>query len=244
MPGASGISARLRSWAWQERWLLAIALLTLALGVVFGYRYAHHQVRERDAITPQQAAALGTRMAQAEAESRELRSRLDAAGGELAVEQGMRKGMEQQLQAAQAELGRVRDQLAFFEQLLPPGPKGSLDIRAVAFERQGAALRYRVLLMRNAGNGDAFRGSLQFIAGGMQKGKRVTHELLPLQVRADGSVAPPTEAGKELLALNFDQYQRSLGVLAVPPGFIPSTITVRVLEGDAVRVVRNVDIQF
>jgi len=244
MASAPGTPARLRGWAWQERWLVVIVLLALALGLALGYRYAHYEMRARDAITPEHAAALGARMARAEAESRQLRSRLDIVGGELAVEQGARKGLEQQLQAAQGELGRLRDQLAFFEQLLPPGPQGSLDIRAVGFERQGAALRYRVLLMRNPGNGSAFEGRLQFMAAGVREGRRVTLELLPLRVREDGSVAPPSEADKELLGLRFDQYQRSLGLLAVPAGFVPRTVTVRVLEGDAVRAMRSVDIEF
>ena len=48
---------------------------------------------------------------------------LDAADGELVIERAARQELETQLRAAQAEVGRVRDQLAFYEQLLPPGRK-------------------------------------------------------------------------------------------------------------------------
>jgi len=217
-------------------------LLALLLGFAAGYRYARHAPPD-GALAPGQAVALGARAAQAEAQADGLRSRLDAASAELAVEQGARQGLEQQLQAAQAELGRARDQLAFFEQLLPPGPQGSLDIRALAVERRGQALGYRVLLMRNPGNGAPFRGSLQFIAAGTREGEAETVELLPLQSRGEGGAAPPGQ-GRELLALEFDQYQRSQGILAVPEGFVPDTVTVRVLEDDAVRAERSVAIEF
>ena len=80
---------------------------------------------------------------------------LDAADGELVIERAARQELETQLRAAQAEVGRVRDQLAFYEQLLPPGPEGSVDIRGAQVERAGQGLRYKVLLMRSGRNGGA-----------------------------------------------------------------------------------------
>jgi hypothetical protein len=47
------------------------------------------------------------------------------------------------------------------------------------------------------------------------------------------SVAPAP--GGNPLALNFRQYQRAEGALALPANFAPRTVTVRVLEGGAVR---------
>ena len=71
------------------------------------------------------------------------------------IERAARQELETQLRAAQAEVGRVRDQLAFYEQLLPPGPEGSVDIRGAQVERAGQGLRYKVLLMRSGRNGGA-----------------------------------------------------------------------------------------
>lgn len=245
MAGASSTAVRLRDWAWQERWLLAIALLALALGIALGYRYAQYRLYAGGAPTPRQAALLAQRAEQAETQSQALHRQLDHVRAELALAQGARAALAGELQSVQDELGRLRDQLAFFDQLLPAGPKGSLEIRGAAFEHHGAALRYRVLLLRNpAQAGKAFQGRLQFVASGMRNGRRVTQELLPLQVRPDGSAAPSAEAARELFALRFDQYQRSVGVLAVPASFIPQSISVRVLEGKIVRAVRSVDVDF
>src|SRR5690606_15537142 len=72
------------------------------------------------------------------------------------------------MQALQTELGRARDQLAFFDQLLPPGPKGSISIRALDVQQLGPSLQYKVLLMRNAQVDTLFEGHMQFTASGTQ----------------------------------------------------------------------------
>ncbi|CFO06121.1 integral membrane protein [Bordetella pertussis] len=52
------------------------------------------------------------------------------------------------------------------------------------------------------------------------------------------------EAGASLLALQFDQYQRSQGLLDLPDGFVPETVTVSVLEDTTVRATRTVKLEF
>jgi len=241
-PGASPGPAR---GGGGRRWLPALAAsLWLVLGAAAGYFYGRQAPPAGgpgvDAgLARQQAARLG----QVDAERRFLRAQLDIADSELEIERSARAELEQQLRGAQSELGRMRDQLAFYEQLLPPGPQGSLDIRALEVERQGPGLRYRVLLMRNARNEAAFDGRLQFVATGVQRGRTATLELSPLQVRDDGSPVSAAGAAGELLSLHFDQYQRSQGVLAVPSGFVPESVTVRVLEGSTVRAARTVRLE-
>lgn len=239
-PAAQASAGRVRHLLW-----LLVVLLALGVGAAAGYRAAALYLdQDRAAISKEQLTALRASVAQREAEIRFLRAQLDSSDGEIAVERAARKELETQLLGQQTELGRVGDQLAFYEQLLPPGQKGALDIRGAEFSRQGPGLRYRVLLMRNGADSGGFVGSLQFMATGSQRGKPVTLELQPLQVRADGSVAPSTDAGKEMLRLNFDQYVRSQGVLAVPGGFVPESVTIRVLDGDTVRATRNVELEF
>src|SRR5690606_7320917 len=86
----------------------------------------------------------------------------------LVVEESTRKGLEASLQALQSELGQTRDQLAFYDQLLPPGPKGAISIRALEVERLGPTLQFRALLMRNAQDDSPFSGRMQFVASGKQ----------------------------------------------------------------------------
>ncbi len=228
--------------------IFAGLLIGVLLGGAVGYGYALRQARPPDAlvISTQQAEAQAEAMRQQSAQLRYTQSQLDTADGELVIERSARQELETQLRVVQAEVGRVRDQLAFYEQLLPAGPEGSVDIRGVQIDREGGGLRYKVLLMRSGRNGGTpFAGALRFQATGVLKGETVTVDLAPMQVRAE--TGPVTATGETTtaasLALQFDQYQRSQGILAVPEGFVPESVTVSVLEGETVRASRSVKLE-
>lgn len=228
--------------------IVAGLLIGVLLGGAVGYGYALRQARPPDAlvISTQQAEAQAEAMRQQNAQLRYTQSQLDTADGELVIERSARQELETQLRVAQAEIGRVRDQLAFYEQLLPAGPEGSVDIRGVQIDREGGGLRYKVLLMRSGRNGGTpFAGALRFQATGVLKGETVTVDLAPMQVKAE--TGPVTTTGETTtaasLALQFDQYQRSQGILAVPEGFVPESVTVSVLEGETVRASRSVKLE-
>ena len=96
--------------------------------------------------------------------------------------------------------------------------------------------------MRSGRNGGApFSGALRFQAVGTLKGETVTVELAPMQVKSETTPAPDGVAAG--LALQFDQYQRSQGMLALPEGFVPESVTITVLEGDTVRATRSVKLE-
>ncbi|MGE8570138.1 MAG: DUF6776 family protein [Achromobacter sp.] len=230
--------------------VLAGLLIGVLVGGAAGYGYALRQARPQDAvvISRQQAEEQAEAMRQQGAQLRYTQGQLDTADGELVIERAARQELETQLRTAQAEVGRVRDQLAFYEQLLPAGPEGSVDIRGVQIDREGGGLRYKVLLMRSGRNGGAsFAGALRFQATGVLKGETVTVELAPMQVKAETGPVSATAAAEStsaaLLALQFDQYQRSQGILAIPEGFVPESVTVSVLEGETVRATRSVKLE-
>lgn len=228
--------------------VLAGLLVGVLLGGSLGYFYAQRQARPQDVvvISTAQAEAQQEAVRQQATQLRYTQGQLDTADGELVIERAAREELETQLRAAQADVGRVRDQLAFYEQLLPPGPEGSVDIRGVQIDREGGGLRYKVLLMRSGRNGGSpFAGALRFQATGILKGETVTVDLAPMQVKAE--TGPVTATGETTtaasLALQFDQYQRSQGILAVPEGFVPESVTVSVLEGDTVRASRSIKLE-
>ncbi|MBD9434015.1 hypothetical protein IB257_29115 [Achromobacter sp. ACM03] len=231
---------------------LARVFVGLLIGVLLGgsasFFYARKLYRPQDAvvISARQAEVQEEAMRQQSTQLRYTQGQLDTADGELVIERAARQELETQLRTVQAEVGRVRDQLAFYEQLLPPGPEGSVDIRGVEIDRSGGGLRYKVLLMRSGRNGGSpFSGALRFQATGILKGETVKVDLAPMQVKAEsGSVAIPGDSTPTSpLALQFDQYQRSQGILALPDGFVPESVTVSVLEGDTVRASRSVKLE-
>jgi len=210
----------------------------LVLGAASGYGYGR-----RSAAPVNSAAAPVLQEATLQklnAEIRHLHIQLDTADGELAIERSARLALETELRAAQNEVGRVRDQLAFYERLLPPGPEGSVEIRGGNIIRQPSGLRYKVLLMRT-GKG-VFNGTLRFQSTGMLKGKSTSIDLQPMQLKTEGE--PPMAAGPaHLLAVQFEHYQSSQGILGLPDGFVPDSVTIRLLEGDTVRASRTLKVE-
>lgn len=236
-PFPAGIAGKSdNAWA---RWLvLPVLLLGLLLGGVGASFWFKGQTSQQDEVVRKE---LETMLSQSRAGLVQANAQLDALQGQLMVEESTRKGLEASLQAAQAELGRARDQLAFYNQLLPPGPDGAISIRALDIERQGSILQYKVLLMRNGADGKPFKGLMRFVAKGSQQGKTVKIDLAAVTVPVDPANAggKPEANGFEL---SFDQFQRSGGFLSLPEGFTPQTVTLNVLEGTTVRVSRTVNL--
>ena len=180
-----------------------------------------------------------------------LRTERDRREGERLVESATRQGLERNVHARDAELASLRAQIAFYEQLLPSGPPGTVSIRGFTVESVPELLRYRVLLMRSGRpSGDAFEGRLQFVAEGVQDGETRTVNLEPLVVSEPASAEPlqekdgqaPVQPGtNDTLAVSFVQYQRSQGLLAVPKDFQVRSVTLNVLEGNVVRASRQIE---
>ncbi len=236
LPQAALVSNQAARFGWVF-WLCVLVAL-LAGGAVgwFGARQVHHDDLGRQYQLL--ASSYELNMAQNQHDQQALQARLDATEGRLLVEESTRKSLEAALSSTQAELGQVRDQLAFFDRLLPPGPSGALSIRALDIEQRGPILHYKALFMRNAPGGEKFTGRMAFTAGGTLDGKAVK---LPLDVPkvADALTAAP---GDTALSLDFEQFQRAEGLLALPLGFVPETVTLQVLDGDTVRVSRTINL--
>lgn len=225
-----------RAPAWM---MVLVLLLGLVSGVVGGWFWAQTQspalpVTGLAPLTQDEARLLH------QEELTLARSELSIREGELAVERAARQRLEAQLAGLQRDLGAERDRLAFFEQLLPPGPGGAVDIRSASFERFGSALQYRVLLMRHGKEGSSFQGSLRFMASGLDRGQAATRELKPMQGGRGGAAGDEDAALSS--ALNFDQYLSAKGVLWIPVGFTPDAVTVQVLEGEVVKAAYRVEL--
>jgi hypothetical protein len=227
-----------------------IAILGVLFGFAVGYRYAAPAGKKSfDAVDLHaQGASVQAHAAlqQLEDEMHHARVQLATVDGELIIERSARQELESQLRAAQAEADRLHDQLAFYEQLLPPGPEGTVAIRSVQIDRSGANLHYRVLLMRSGRKPSApFKGTLSFQALGTLHGQATSVDLFSLQRKTDTTVTASKPAARTpvKLAVQFDQYQRSQGVLGLPLGFVLQSVTVSVYEGDTLRATRSVKLE-
>jgi hypothetical protein len=211
---------------------------------------------EQSLMLRNERAALLQERIEIDAERLQIASQIQQTQQAMLTERAARLELEKILTQVQSELGRAQDQLAFFEDLLPPSAHGALDIRAVQVQRHPEGLHYKILLMRSGKPVKHFVGALQFVARGRCHADLAAPEqvmvLQPLVTRlaqAESSVHPvqhqsdqterndqtqPTKAQEAALRLNFAQFQRGQGLLAIPQGFAPHSVTVRVLDGDIV----------
>jgi hypothetical protein len=147
----------------------------------------------RNRLATEQGAAL--RAEQDQATIQGLRGQLAAADAELAIERGARRALEDSLAALQVQASQLRDRLAFYDQLFPAGPAGTVSIRAIDIARVPSGLRYRVLLMRSARPGSPpFVGGLRFVATGTRGGEQLSLPLAPLQALPGSDAAAPAVA--------------------------------------------------
>ena len=197
------------------------------------YWYSDHvQARQIDHLQGQ--------LLQVQTELSDLTAQRDAMDGQLAVETSTRKGLESTLETTQDELGAARNKIAFFEELLPPGPMGAVSIRRFEVQQKGNTLDYKVLLMRRGSNTKSFEGALQFQANGQAGGESVTVLLEPMRIADDAD--DESSASFDVLGLNFEQFQSSSGVLKIPEGLAVDDVTLNVLEGKTLRVSRTVNL--
>ena len=141
-----------------------------------------------------------------------LQARLDNALGELDQVRGELDRRNAASASADATIAGLRRDVALYEDMLPPDPRGNaVGIRAARFAREKGALNYHVLLSRQQG-GKPFDGTLQMVVTGKKASgtpERVTLPAVPVQV---------------------GEYLHVKGLEELPSGFEPNQTSIRVLD--------------
>jgi hypothetical protein len=148
---------------------------------------------------------------------------VNAAESRLTMERSVQTQLAAQVKALEAENTRLKEDLAFFESLLPSSTNGQgVTIRQAKFEVIGAnQLKYRLLLMQGGKGAGDFVGSLQFVVTLLRDGKAFMINFPERNL---------AESEKEKFTLRFKQYQRMEGILTLPDGVAAKSVQVRVLE--------------
>ena len=130
-----------------------------------------------------------------------------------------------QLRSLEAENLALRDDLGFFEKLIPTSGAEGVAIRALHAEVLGGTqLKWHVLVIQPAKNAREFRGKLEMSVVGILDGK-------PWMMDLPGGGAQP---------LQFRQYRRIEGMVDLPPQAVVKNVSVKVLEGAATRAVQSI----
>ena len=147
----------------------------------------------------------------------------NTSGSLLTAEKAAQEKMAAQMRQLEADNQALRDDLGFFEKLLPASGADGLSIRSLQAERlSDTQLKWQVLVIQPVKNAPGFSGKLDLTINGTLAGK-------PWVASLPGGAQE----------LQLKQYRRIEGVLDLPPQVLVNTVTAKVLEGATVRSVQT-----
>lgn len=212
---------------WPLRWAVvaivlgfcgAIALWTFELG---------KSLAGLDTGAKEELVRLRSEVAKLRDERDQAQSFLNTSGSLLTAEKTTQMRLAAQVKALETENRALRDDLGFFEKLIPATGSEGVSIRGLQAEvlPAGTQLKWQVLVIQPVKNAPEFRGRLELNISGLADGKPWMIQL------PDGAVA-----------LQFRQYRRVEGIVDLPPQAVVKNVSARVLEGNATRAMQTVSL--
>ena len=208
------------------RLVLGALLLTIGIAGAFwlydmGRGLAGFETDDRD---------LRTQIIQLREERDKLVKSVDAAESRLNIELAAQNQMSEQIKTLEADNVRLKEDLAFFESLLPAntGTPGLAIQRMTLEPVPPNQLRFRLLVMQGGSGKQRFTGELQLVVTVMQAGETVN------------LVYPKDRvAEQENYKLGFRHYQRLEGTIALPEGVVVKSVQARVLEKGQIKTQKS-----
>ena len=211
---------------WYWRWLAITALFIVIMmfsrsAYEFGRKFAGFDQSEAD----HEMHRLGEANAKFEQEVAQLSGSAAHLERQIQIERAAYADVVKQVRALTEENVTLKEDLAFFQGLMPSGGKeGGVAVNRFIVQNDAlpGEFRYRLLLTQTGQRGKDFIGRLQFVVNVQRDGRKSVLTL-------------PAEDEKDARAykLNFRFYQRVEGTFRVTPGTVVKGMQVRVLEGDS-----------
>lgn len=155
-----------------------------------------------------------------------IQSILNTSGSAITVERAAQERLATQIRHLEAENRSLREDLGFFEKLMPASGTEAVAIRGLQAEvLSGTQLKWQVLVLQPVKNAPEFRGRLELSFSGTLDGK-------PWIMQLPDGPQP----------LQFRQYRRIEGMVDLPPEAVVKNVSARVVEGSVSRAVQNVQL--
>ncbi len=210
------------AWPWPLRWIgLALMFGFSAAIALWAFEFGKN-IAGVDRGTRGEVAELRQELALLREERDKAQSIANTSGSVLIAEKAVQDKMTAQIKQLESDNRSLRDDLGFFEKLLPAAGEAA-SIRSLQAEvLSETQLRWQLLVIQAVKDAPTFNGKLDLTVAGSQGGK-------PWVMHLPGGAQP----------LQFRQYRRLEGVLELPPATIVNTVTAKVMEGAAVRSVQT-----
>ena len=222
-------------WYWRALAIIALLSVSLALG-----RWIYDAGRSIAGFDSSSSThtieSLKVKRAALEADLAAAKAVASAAESNLRIEQAAQQQLARQVRQLEADNLALKQDLAFFEGLLPDtlGSETGVRINRFRIERDAGdgRYRYRMLVVHNGAKQQReFRGELQFSLKVQQGGK-------------DAMISVPPEGvqDRDRFKLEVKHFQRAEAVLPVPAGAVLKSVEVRILQDGTVRARQSINL--
>ena len=222
--------------AWYWRAIAFVVLMSLSLAVAAwlydaGMRIGgfHNDESERE------IQSLRDHVMELDSELTKLRSLVGSGESSLQIERATQRQLSQQAKALETENVALKEDLAFFEGLVPATESGDesgvrIDNLRVTPASGVGEYRYRMLVVNNGGRqGKELKGVLQVLVKMEQGGKNV---MITLPSAA--------ESGAQRFHVEIKRFHRLEGVFSVPATGVVKEVEVRLLQDGVLRAKQSV----
>lgn len=169
-----------------------------------------------------QISALEGELEKAKDERDKAQSIANTAGTLVTVEKASGERVLQQIKQLEADNRSLKDDLGFFEKLIPSSGVDGVAIRGLQADLQGdATLKWQVLVIQASKNAAEFNGRLELTFTGTLAGK-------------------PWSVMLPQLAVKVRQYGRLEGLFEIPAQVLLKGVSARILEGTTVRATQAI----
>jgi hypothetical protein len=216
---------------WPLRWAVAAIVLGFcaAIGLwafEFGKDIAGLDHGTKQELIKLRAEMDGIRaeLEKAQEERDKAQSIANTAGTFVTAGKASEDKLIEQVKQLQAENQGLRNDLGFFEKLIPSSGVEGVAIRGLQAEIQsGKNLKWQVLVIQASKNASEFNGGLELTFSGLLNGK-------PWLATLPASAQP----------LKIKQYGRLEGVFEVPAQVQVKGVLAKVLEGESIRATQSI----
>ena len=208
---------------WPFRWVAAAVVLGFCAAISLWAFEFGKVIAGIDGGDKQEVAQLRAELAKAHADRAQAQAIANTAQTLLTTEKAAQEQLLAQKKQLETDNQALRDDLGFFEKLIPSTGVEGIAIRGLQGELlDDHRLRWRILLIQPQRNVAEFRGSLELSLAGTLNGKPWATSL---------------PAGPQ--AVRFTQFGRFQGVAEVPAQVVVRSISVKVLEGTVVKAAQS-----
>ncbi len=209
---------------WPLRWAAAAIVLGLCGAISLWTFEIGKGIAGLETGTRDELVRLRDEVGRLQGERDRAQSVLNTSASLITTEKATQERLVARIRMLEAENRALRDDLGFFEKLIPTGGTDSVAIRGLQAEvLAGTQLRWQVLVIQPVKNAPEFRGRLELILGGTLDGRPWT---MPLPNGAQ--------------PLQFRQHRRMEGMVDLPPGAVVKNVSAKVVEGNATRAVQSI----